>query len=165
MDEEIVTAENELDFDGGWESEAFSEADSTVEEDAAGGRAAQESGETLEDAAQEAAPQVFPSPGGPLPAGSAGGYAPGYMRPDFLTFVHEHPEVSAADIPREVWERVSRGESLSAAWTRHENDSLRLRVMTMEQNEKNAARAAGSRVSAGKTKGVDPFDMGWDDDR
>ena len=85
----------------------------------------------------------------------------GLEEPDFSGFIAEHPELSAEDIPEEVWDRVAKGESLSSAWTRHENALLKKRLLTLEQQEINRARSTLSRKSGGRAKAYDPFEDGW----
>lgn len=82
-------------------------------------------------------------------------------------FVRAFPEVRGEDIPREVWERVREGESLTEAFLgwetrrlREENERLR---RAGDQRERNAARSAGSQMGqgAGGTR-LDAFDDGWE---
>lgn len=89
---------------------------------------------------------------------------------DIAEFASQYPDVKAQDIPREVWADVNKGVSLTNAYARYENKSLKERVKALEaeklaiqQNEKNKERTAGSRATAGKKQVSDPFDEGWGD--
>lgn len=89
---------------------------------------------------------------------------------DIADFAKRYPDVKAQDIPREVWDAVNKGQSLSSAYATYETKALRERVKALEaeklalqQNEKNKERTAGSRATAGQKQIADPFDEGWDD--
>lgn len=86
---------------------------------------------------------------------------------ELLRFVLEYPEVEAEDIPRSVWERVARGESLVAAWGKYEAEALRRENRRLRerdsQRELNRRRSAGSQRGVGASDAVyDAFDRGWD---
>lgn len=89
---------------------------------------------------------------------------------DIADFAKRYPDVKAQDIPREVWDAVNKGQSLSSAYATYETKALRERIKALEaeklalqQNEKNKERTAGSRATAGNKQIADPFDEGWDD--
>lgn len=74
------------------------------------------------------------------------------------------------DIPREVWLRVRDGMSLPDAYAvyeagklRAENKALKASASTRAQNEKNTARTAGSRRTAGSASSGDDWAAFWDD--
>lgn len=85
-------------------------------------------------------------------------------------FAAEFPGVMPEDIPGSVWERVRAGESLAAAFSRHEAARLRRENARLEtqlagkrQAETNRQRAAGSQIGAGSSGPAhDPFDDGWE---
>lgn len=85
-------------------------------------------------------------------------------------FAAEYPGVMPEDIPKDVWDRVRAGESLAAAYARHEAAHLRRENLRLEtelagrrQAETNRQRAAGSQMGAGAgTSARDPFDDGWE---
>lgn len=77
-------------------------------------------------------------------------------------FIEVYPEVKATDIPASVWAEVNKTGNLVEAYAKYENQQLREKVATLEQNAKNAARSTGSRKSAGAPKAKDPFDEAWD---
>lgn len=80
---------------------------------------------------------------------------------DFLSFARAHPEVAAEDIPPEVWRAVAAGSTLSNAWRGHQNNLMRVKLLSMEQAEKNRRRSTGSRATDGASKETDFFDVGW----
>ena len=85
-----------------------------------------------------------------------------------------YPEVKAQDIPREVWDAVRGGESLVAAYARHEAKALRAEVDKLraqaetqakaaKKNDENRQKAAPGAQSAGSAAASrDAFDEGWD---
>ena len=146
-------------FEGGWESEAFTDdefvaeqkTDSEIEAPAVEHEAEKSentSSEKQEPASHDEEPAAFRVDGGAL-------------KRDFLDFARKHPELKSSDIPEQVWAEVRRGKTLSEAYMRHENAVMSARLRELEQLELNRSRAAGSRSSAGNTKGADPFDEGW----
>lgn len=80
---------------------------------------------------------------------------------DFLAFAKAHPEVSAEDIPPEVWRAVAAGSTLSNAWRGHQNNLMRVKLLSLEQAERNRRRSTGSRATGGASREVDYFDAGW----
>lgn len=89
---------------------------------------------------------------------------------DFKRFVQAYPGVKAQDIPAEVWEKVRGGVPLVTAYAQHENkqlreenEALKAKVETAEQNKKNKERSTGSQSSAGKSSKRDIFEDLWYD--
>ena len=89
---------------------------------------------------------------------------------DFKRFVQAYPGVKAQDIPAEVWEKVRGGVPLVTAYAQHENkqlreenEALKAKVETAEQNKKNKERSTGSQSSAGKSSKKDIFEELWYD--
>lgn len=89
---------------------------------------------------------------------------------DFKRFVQAYPGVKAQDIPAEVWEKVRGGVPLVTAYAQHENkqlreenEALKAKVETAEQNKKNKERSTGSQSSAGKSSKKDIFEDLWYD--
>lgn len=80
---------------------------------------------------------------------------------DIRAFCEEYPEVDPKDIPKEVWDKVRDGFSLSAAYAKHQNKVLEDRIKVLEQNEKNKNRSTGSRKSSGGSH-KDVYDAAWD---
>lgn len=78
-------------------------------------------------------------------------------------FMSAYPDVKPNDIPKEVWDEVSRTGDLVGAYTRHENARLKAENEALKQNNKNAARSTGSSKTAGSGTKKTPFDEGWDD--
>lgn len=88
----------------------------------------------------------------------------GERRADFLSFIKEYPDVDAASIPRSVWRKVARGESLAAAYAKYEAESLREENRRLRQSEANRRRSAGSQLGVGAgTRKLDAFESGWED--
>lgn len=86
------------------------------------------------------------------------------MKADIQEFLQEHPDVKPTEIPKEVWDMVRSGSSLTRAYDRHTINQLRLANAAARQRGANAARSTGSMRSAGEdTKSKDPFEEGWDD--
>ena len=78
--------------------------------------------------------------------------------------------MKAQDIPAEVWEKVRGGVPLVTAYAQHENkqlreenEALKAKVETAEQNKKNKERSTGSQSSAGKSSKKDIFEELWYD--
>lgn len=92
------------------------------------------------------------------------------QRADFAAFQAAHPDVQTKDIPREVWEKVAGGMSLTEAYSSHEmkllkeeNRRLKEAAEVKQQEEKNKARSTGSRKSPGSGTGKrDAWDEAWD---
>lgn len=81
---------------------------------------------------------------------------------DMMAFLDAYPEVKAADIPQEVWQKVAAGESLVNAYTMYQNRQLRSQIAAGEQNRQNAAKAPGSLGSRGE-KGRKTLSDYWDE--
>lgn len=81
---------------------------------------------------------------------------------EFDAFMAAYPDVKAADIPKEVWAAVAKGESLTTAYTMHVNEALKAKLAAQQQNEKNAARSPGSMTSRGES-GRKSIDEIWDE--
>lgn len=62
---------------------------------------------------------------------------------DMRAFIEAYPNVKAETIPAEVWQRVARGDSLSAAYTMHQNRALEHRLSAERQNQQNRQRTPG----------------------
>lgn len=86
------------------------------------------------------------------------------QRADIEAFAKEYPDVNPTDIPREVWDKVRSGESLLGAYTRYENETLKVALAAASKARENADRSTGSLKSAGSdSANRDPFDEGWED--
>lgn len=81
---------------------------------------------------------------------------------EFDAFMAAYPDVKAADIPKEVWAAVAKGESLTTAYTMHVNEALKAKLAAQQQNEKNAARSPGSMNSRGES-GRKSIDELWEE--
>lgn len=75
----------------------------------------------------------------------------------YSDFIKAYPEVNNEDIPVEVWQEVQRGESLTNAYARFENKTLKEKLaafdaqkQTMVANEVNAKTSPGSAKDGGK---------------
>ena len=90
---------------------------------------------------------------------------------DIDEFAREYPDVARNPdaIPKEVWDAVAAGSSLTVAYAkytakqaREEAERTRSAAQAAQQNIKNAARSTGSMQSAGQNAGGrDPFLEGW----
>lgn len=79
-------------------------------------------------------------------------------------FIVARPDVSAQDIPQEVWYEFRNSGDLEAAYAKYENKKLRAEKAAAEQNRLNAERSTGSAKSSGKNATHDAFDDGWDEE-
>lgn len=79
---------------------------------------------------------------------------------DFGNFLSRYRGVDPKAIPRTVWERVAKGESLVTAYTEHENKRLQAEIAAMKQNHKNRAQATGS-LGGTSGKEMDEIDRIW----
>lgn len=79
---------------------------------------------------------------------------------DFGNFLSKYRGVDPKDIPRTVWERVAKGDSLVTAYTEHENKRLQAEIAAMKQNHKNRAQAPGS-LGGTSGKEMDEIDRIW----
>lgn len=80
---------------------------------------------------------------------------------DLCRFVAAFPHVSPEAVPKAVWDAVSRGEDLTEAYLRHENEALRRELSALRTQRKNAPRVATSRQDAGGDSGGDGFIAGF----
>lgn len=92
------------------------------------------------------------------------------VRNDIAAFFKAYPAVKPADIPKEVWDSVNRGESLVAAYARNEAAQLKAKAQQLEaevsalkQNQSNARRTPGSLGGNSGTE-LDEIDRLWNDD-
>lgn len=84
------------------------------------------------------------------------------MKADITEFLQEHPDVKPTEIPREVWDMVRSGSSLTRAYDRYTINQLRIANAAAKQRSANAAKSTGSMRSAGEeNKTRDPFEEGW----
>lgn len=82
---------------------------------------------------------------------------------DIRNFVAAFPDVKAETIPREVWNSVAKGKTLTEAYAMHEAARLKAELAAEKQNNKNKARTTGSRSTAGASSEIDEFDAAWYD--
>lgn len=126
--------------------------------------------ELPEDAGNDAAGEAESGTAPVMPMGDPG-VDPAARKRDLEAFVRTFPNVTPGDVPREVWERARRGESLVTAYMRYEsallrreNEELSRRVRLRETESANRARSAGSQLGSGMgERGRDPFEDGWED--
>lgn len=79
------------------------------------------------------------------------------QKEQYRQFFREFPGVSADDIPDDVWQRVTGGETLVAAYRAHENAQLKAKLAALEQNNKNRETAVGSLTGEVGAEAPDPF--------
>ena len=104
-------------------------------------------------------------------ANAAANAAAQRRKADIDEFAREFPDVARNPdaIPKEVWDAVAAGSSLTVAYAkytakqaREEAERTRSAAQAAQQNIKNAARSTGSMQSAGQNAGGrDPFLEGW----
>ena len=104
-------------------------------------------------------------------ANAAASAAAQRRKADIYEFAREYPDVARNPdaIPKEVWDAVAAGSSLTVAYAkytakqaREEAERTRSAAQAAQQNIKNAARSTGSMQSAGQNAGGrDPFLEGW----
>lgn len=86
-------------------------------------------------------------------------------------FIQRYPNVKAEEIPATVWDEAKQTGDLAGAYARYEQQkqadeiaSLKKEIATLKQNQKNAARSAGSAKSAGNTSGKSLIQQLWEED-
>ena len=104
-------------------------------------------------------------------ANAAANAAAQRRKADIDEFAREYPDVARNPdaIPKEVWDAVAAGSSLTVAYAkytakqaREEAERTRSAAQAAQQNIKNAARSTGSMQSAGQNAGGrDSFLEGW----
>ena len=82
-----------------------------------------------------------------------------------------YPEVSALDIPKEVWDEANLLDDLLGPYQKweqeklaKENKRLKEELDAAKQQQKNKERSTGSPRSVGSAAAKDDFDEGWDSD-
>ena len=80
----------------------------------------------------------------------------------FSDFMAEYPDVTAEDIPKEVWNECSKTGDLTGAYRKHENAQLKAQLEELKRDQRNKDRSTGSWRSAGASTPKDSFDDGWD---
>ena len=81
-----------------------------------------------------------------------------------VDFLRAYPDVKAQDIPREVWDRVAQGESLTAAYTMHRNQQLEAELAAERQNKQNQERTTGPLSAQREGDGKSEIDKWWYED-
>lgn len=79
---------------------------------------------------------------------------------DIENFYRVYPGVDPNSIPKEVWDAVKAGDTLTGAYTRWENAKLKAELAAERQNKKNKASAPGS-MSGNVDKEMDEIDRIW----
>ena len=82
---------------------------------------------------------------------------------DIQSFYAAYPGVDPKSIPHEVWSAVQAGQTLTNAYTMHENKRLQAEIAAMKQNEKNKAKSPGS-LGGNSGKEMDEIDRLWAED-
>lgn len=82
---------------------------------------------------------------------------------DIQSFYQAYPGVDPKTIPQEVWAAVQAGQTLTNAYTMHENKRLQAEIAAMKQNEKNKATSPGS-LGGNSGKEMDEIDRLWAED-
>ena len=82
---------------------------------------------------------------------------------DMADFLEKYPQVKAADVPAEVWEKVAAGESMVGAYTMYRNKQLEAELAAERQNRRNSASTTGSRAASGTESAGNIFDRAWEE--
>lgn len=82
---------------------------------------------------------------------------------DIQDFYRAYPDVDPKTIPQEVWAQVQKGETLTNAYTRHENQRLQAEIAALKQNEKNKQQSTGSLGGVSGAE-MDEIDRLWAED-
>lgn len=94
------------------------------------------------------------------------------MEADIREFTKAYPEQAREPdkLPKEVWDAVHRGETLTSAYRAYENKQLKAQLEQEKtaaerraQEEKNKARSTGSQSTAGRKTDAELFDAAWYD--
>lgn len=80
---------------------------------------------------------------------------------DIVEFTADYPDVDPKSIPDEVWALVSKGKSLSAAYTFVRSKQLELELAAEKKNKENNAATTGSRATSGKDNTFDEIEAMW----
>lgn len=84
-------------------------------------------------------------------------------RKDLQDFLKVYPTCDPKTIPKEVWEKVSQGVGLTAAYTMHENQRLQAELEAERQNKVNRQRTPGG-LSGNSGAELDEIDRYWNND-
>ena len=79
---------------------------------------------------------------------------------DLARFIATYPGVRAADIPKQVWDQVSRGVPLVSAYALHENARLKAQLAAERQNRANQRRTPGG-LGSNSGGELDELDLMW----
>lgn len=82
---------------------------------------------------------------------------------DIEAFFKAYPNVDPNTIPLEVWAEVQKGDTLTNAYTMHENQRLQAEISALKQNEKNRKQSPGS-LGGSSGKEIDEIDRIWAED-
>lgn len=82
---------------------------------------------------------------------------------DIQAFYQAYPGVDPKSIPQEVWAAVQAGQTLTNAYTMHENKRLQAELAAMKKNEQNKQQSPGS-LSGISGKEMDEIDRLWAED-
>lgn len=82
---------------------------------------------------------------------------------DIQAFYKAYPGVDPKTIPQEVWAAVSKGETLTVAYTMYENRRLQAELAAEKQNKTNQASAPGS-LGGNSVTEQDEIDRMWAED-
>lgn len=82
---------------------------------------------------------------------------------DIENFYRVYPGVDPNSIPKEVWDAVKAGDTLTGAYTRWENSKLKAELAAERQNKKNKAAAPGSMSGNDMETQADLISKWWDE--
>ena len=103
-----------------------------------------------------------------LPGGTQSGDWEERMRSEALDrdmrdFVSDYPDVKAEDIPKEVWEMVAGGKSLTGAYQLHRIRTLESRLAAGEQDRRSRRTAMGSMAQSASGDSGDLISRWWNE--
>lgn len=82
---------------------------------------------------------------------------------DIQAFYQAYPGVDPKAIPKEVWDAVRAGQSLTNAYTMHENRRLQAELAAARQNKRNSAASPGSLGGEGAESRAQIIEQWWDE--
>ena len=82
---------------------------------------------------------------------------------DIQAFYQAYPGVDPKAIPQEVWDAVRGGQSLTNAYTMHENRRLQAELAAERQNKRNSAASPGSLGGEGAESRAQIIEQWWDE--
>lgn len=80
---------------------------------------------------------------------------------EFTEFLNTYKDVDVKNLPKEVWDDVNKGNTLTNAYMKYENKQLKAQLAAERKNNENRAKTTGSQKSSAAK--ADEFDAMWYD--